>query len=181
MSRHILLLTVTTLLMVVPTLARAQQRPPEPAKPKPERVVIPPMVDEKYGSPAQIMALPPAKLIAILTDPKASVYAKAKACQRLAVVGDKSAVPALAALLRDPQLSHYARFGLEPIPDPSVDEALRAALGKVEGKLLVGVINSIGHRKDAKAFDALVKLLHDPDSEVAKAASAALARVRPPL
>lgn len=180
MSRHISF-TATTLPVVVPTLARAQQRPPEPAKPKPERVVVPPMVDEKYGSPAQIMALPPAKLIAILEDPKASVYAKAKACQRLAVVGDKTAVPALAALLADPQLSHYARFGLEPIPDPSVDQALRTALGKVEGKLLAGVINSIGHRKDAKALEALVKLLHNPDGEVAAAANAALARIRPPL
>ena len=178
MSPH-LLLTVTTLLMVVPALARAQQ-PPEPAKPKPEGVVIAPMVDQEYGSAAQIMALPPAKLIAILKEPNASVYAKAKACQQLAVVGDKAAVPALAALLADPQLSHYARFGLEPIRDPSVDEALRAALGRVKGKLLVGVINSIGHRKDAKALDALAKLLHDADSEVAKAADAALARIRPP-
>mgnify|MGYP001583437061 FL=1 len=177
MSRH-LLLTATALLAVVPTLARPPQQPPQPAKPKP--VVIPPMVDEKYGSPAQLMALPPAKLIAILKDPQASAYAKAKACQRLAVVGDKTAVPALAALLTDPQLSHYARFGLEPIPDPAVEEALRAALGKVQGKLLVGVINSIGYRKDTKALPALAKLLQDADPEVAQAANAALARVRPP-
>ena len=147
----------------------------------PQAAQIPPMVDEKYGSAAQIMALPPGKLIAILKDPAASVYARAKACQRLAVVGDKTAVPALAALLADPQLSHYARFALEPNPDPSVNEALRAALGKVKGKLLVGVINSIGHRKDAKAINALAELLHDADSEVAKAANDALARIRPPL
>jgi len=143
--------------------------------------MMPQHVDEKYGSAAQIMTLPPAKLIAILKDPSASVYAKAKACQRLAVTGDRTAVPALAALLSDRQLSHYARFGLEPIPDPAVDEALRAALGKAKGELLVGVINSIGHRKDAKALHALARFLHDADSEVAKAADAALARMRPPL
>ncbi len=159
------LLALTTLLV------GAQQRPA--AEP------TPPMVDEKHGSAEQIMALPPGKLVAILKDPGASVYAKAKACQRLAVVGDKTAVPALAALLADPQLSHYARFALEPIPDPSADEALRAALGKLKGKLLVGVINSIGHRKDAKAIHALARLLDDADSEVAKAAESALARVRP--
>jgi len=45
----------------------------------------------------------------------------------------------------------------------------------------VGVINSIGHRRDAKALDALAKLLHDADSEVAQAAAAALALIRPPL
>ena len=61
------------------------------------------MADKKYGSPAEIMALPPAKLIAILEDSEASVYATAKACQRLAVVGDKTAVPALAALFTEPK------------------------------------------------------------------------------
>jgi HEAT repeat protein len=148
-----------------------QQQPPK----------IQPMVDEKYGNAAQIMALPAARLVAILKDPGASAYARAKACQRLAVVGDKTAVPALAPLLADPQLSHYARFALEPIPDPSADDALGAALEKVKGKLLVGVINSIGQRKDARAINALAKLLTDADSEVAQAASAALARIRPPL
>jgi hypothetical protein len=92
-------------------------------------------------------------------------------------VGDKSAVPALAALLGDPQLAHYARFGLEPNPDPSVDDVLRDALKKLKGRLLVGVINSIGHRRDAKALGALAKLLYDGDSEVAQAAAAALGRI----
>jgi len=142
--------------------------------------VIPPMADEKYGTPAQIMALPQERLIAILREPGASVYAKAKACQRLAVVGDKRAVPALAALLADPQLSHYARFGLEPNPDPSADDALRTALGKVKGKLLAGVVNSIAQRKDIRALEALAKLRQDEDREVALAADAAMARIRPP-
>lgn len=96
------------------------------------------------------------------------------------MVGGKTAVPALAALLTHPQLAHYARFGLEPIPDPSVDEALRAALAEVKRKLLVGVINSIGHRRDTKALDAVSELLHDADSAVAQTANATLARIRPP-
>lgn len=139
------------------------------------------MTDDKYGTAAQIMALPAAKLAAILTDAGASPYAKAKACMRLAVVGGRSAVPALAALLPDPQLSHYARFALEPNPDPAASEALRAALGKVKGKLLIGVVNSIGQRKDAKAIEALGKLRQDEDVEVVQAVDAALARIRPPL
>jgi len=147
------------------------------AKPQPERKEIPPMVDPAYGSAAEIMALPPARLTAILKDPGASAYAKAKACQQLAVVGDKSAVPALAALLADPQLSHYARFGLEPLPDPSADDALRDALKKLKGPLLVGAVNSIGHRRDAKAVGALTRLLYDADSEAAQASAAALGRI----
>jgi len=128
----------------------------------------------------QIMALPADKLIAILQDKSAPLFEKAKACQRLAVIGGRNAVPALAALLTDEQLSHYARYGLEPNPDPSASEALRAALSKVKGRLLIGIINSIAHRKDTRAIDAIAKLRLDPDLEVSKAADAALAHIRPP-
>ena len=34
------------------------------------------------------------------------------------------AVPVLAGLLGDEKMAHYARYGLEPIPDASVDAAL---------------------------------------------------------
>ncbi len=139
------------------------------------------MKDDQYGSAGDIMLLPAAQLIAILRDPNASEYARAKACQRLAVVGDRSAVPALAPLLTDPHLSHYARTALEPLPDPSADEALRAALPKVKGRLLVGVINSVGRRRDVLALSLLEKLRHNSDIEVARAADAALAHMRPPL
>ncbi|MCX6620598.1 MAG: hypothetical protein NTY38_05890, partial [Acidobacteria bacterium] len=131
-------------------LAQTQQ-PAAPAAPKPPDPPPPPMVDSQYGTPAQIMALPAARLIAILKDPGTSVYARAKACQKLAVVGDRHAVPVLAALLTDEHLALYARFGLEPIPDPAAGDALRAALDQVNGRLLVGVINSLGVRRDPQA------------------------------
>ncbi len=56
-----------------------------------------------------------------------------------------------------------------------------AELAKVKGNLLVGVINSMAHRKDAKALSALAKFLQDADSEVAQAANAAMARIRPAM
>ncbi len=67
-----------------------------------------------------------------------------------------------------------ARYALEPIPDPAVDDALRDALGKLKGRPLVGVIGSIGVRRDVKAVDPLCKLLKDPDADVAQAAARAL-------
>ena len=117
-----------------------------------------------------------AKLIAVLKS-DASQKAKADACRELARVGTKDAVAPLAALLGDEKLSHMARYGLEPIPDPAVDEALRDALGKVKGRPLVGVIGSIGVRRDPKAVPALAKLLGDPDAEVAQAAARSLGRI----
>ncbi len=123
---------------------------------------------------AKIMTLDSPQLVRILKDPASTPFQKAKACMRLAMVGTPDAAPALAALLGDEQLSHYARFGLAPIPDASVDEILRSALKKLKGKLLVGVIDSIGQRKDAKAVDLLAKLMYDSDAEVVRAAAAAL-------
>lgn len=116
------------------------------------------------------------KLIGILKS-QAPIFEKAKACQRLAVIGSREAVPVLAELLGDEQLAHYARFALEPIPDPSVDEALRGAMENLHGKLLVGAINSIGQRRDAKAAEALAKRLGGQDPEAAAAAAAALGRI----
>jgi len=98
------------------------------------------------------------KLIAVLKS-DASHKEKADACRLLALVGTKDAVAPLAALLGDEKLSHMARYGLEPIPDPAVDEALRDALGKLKGRPLVGVIGSIGVRRDAEAVQPLLQML----------------------
>ena len=65
---------------------------------------------------------------------------KAAACRQLARVATKEAVPTLASLLGDEKLSHMARYAMEAIPDPSVDDALRDALGKLKGRPLLGVI-----------------------------------------
>jgi HEAT repeat protein len=105
---------------------------------------------------------------------------KAVACKRLAICGGKNAVPALAPLLADEYLASWARIALEAIPDPAADAALRQALGKVQGRLLVGVINSIGARRDAKSADALIERLKDADAEVASAAAVALGRIGGP-
>ncbi|GAB6167091.1 hypothetical protein JCM19992_30910 [Thermostilla marina] len=117
------------------------------------------------------------ELIAILQSADADLHAKAVACKKLAVVGDAKAVPVLAELLTDPKLSHYARFGLEPNPSPTADEALRAALDKVDGRLLAGVVNSIGVRKDAGAIDKLKELSTSDDAQVVSATAHALAQI----
>jgi HEAT repeat protein len=112
-------------------------------------------------------------LISILQS-DASRKDKADACRALALVGTRNAVEPLSKLLSDEKLSHMARFGLEPIPDPSVDDALRAALKTLKGRVLVGAIGSIGVRRDAKAVEPLSGLLKDSDHEVAHAAARAL-------
>lgn len=128
----------------------------------------------------EIMGMDSAGAVRILEDSGSSVFAKAKACQRLAVVGDEAAVPSLGALLGDSRLSHYARTALEPMPVGAADSALRNALGEADGAVLAGVINSIGVRRDPKAILALSELRHGSDAEVAAAATAAISRIRRP-
>lgn len=117
-----------------------------------------------------------ASLLAVLRS-DAPAADKALACKSLAVYGSAEAVPDLARLLPDEQLSSWARIPLEAIPGPEVDDALRKAAGSLKGKLLVGVINSIGVRRDPQSIDLLSGLLGDDDRSVASAASAALGRI----
>ncbi len=117
-----------------------------------------------------------AKLIAVLQS-DAPPAEKAITCKRLAVYGTKDAVPALAPLLLDKELSSWARIPLEVIPGPAADEALRSALSKAQGRLLVGVINSIAVRRDVQAVNGLVEKLKDSDPDIASAAAVALGRI----
>ena len=118
-----------------------------------------------------------ADLISVITDPDASLKEKSDACRELAQVGTDEAVPALAELLADEELSHMARYALEAIPHPSADEALVAALGEVEGRPLLGVIVSAGMRRASAAVDPLAELLQSEDDDVAHAAAAALGSI----
>jgi HEAT repeat protein len=116
------------------------------------------------------------KLINILTS-DAPPEDKAVPCKQLAIYGSKECVPALAPLLLDPKLASWARIALEAIPDPAADEALRRAIDKVQGNLLIGVINSIGTRRDSQAAPALVKKLRTNDLAVSSAAAVALGHI----
>jgi len=115
-------------------------------------------------------------LIAVLQS-NAPTGEKAITCKRLAVYGTEQAVPVLAPLLADKELASWARIALEAIPGPAADAALREALGKLEGRLLVGAINSIGVRRDLQAVDTLVRKLDDANADVASAAAVALGHI----
>jgi len=89
-----------------------------------------------------------APVLVALLGSAAGVQEKARACQQLAHLGAADAVPALAALLGDEQLSDYARSALESIPSPVAGAALLTALPRIEGRLLAGVIDSFGVRRE---------------------------------
>ncbi len=102
---------------------------------------------------------------------------KAHALQTLAVVGTAEAVPVLAGLLGDEKLGHYARDGLEQLGDATARAALREALGRLQGKALIGVIGSLATLRDEAAAAALGRLADGSADDVAAATLTALGRI----
>jgi HEAT repeat protein len=106
--------------------------------------------------------------------------AKDYICRKLSLIGNAGAVPAIAPLLTDEKLSHMGRYALERMPDPAAVKAMRDAVSKVSGKLKVGMINSLGVRRDTEATAMLTGLLSDSDAQIAAAAAAALGVIGTP-
>lgn len=119
---------------------------------------------------------PEAAALAVLGS-SADLHAKARACQELGVYGGPASVPALAALLADERLADYARSGLEGIADPSAAKALRNALRTLKDRLLAGVVNSLGVRRDPAAVADLRALVQDPARGAAAEALSALGQI----
>ena len=110
----------------------------------------------------------------------ASYAAKDFACRELSVVGTEASVPVLASMLTDEKVSDIARYALERIPGPAVDDALRQALSKAKGNARIGIINTLGVRGDKKAVETLAGLVTDTNETIAVAAVAALSRIDDP-
>lgn len=106
-----------------------------------------------------------------------SDVARTFVCRQLAVIGSAASVPALAPLLVDEKLSHLARYALERIPGPEADKALSDAVGRTNGKIKVGIIHSLGVRRDTRSVSLLAKTLTDENLEVAAAAAKALGEI----
>ena len=116
------------------------------------------------------------RLVAALQS-ELSLDAQEYVCRKLAMVGTAAAVPSLAVLLVKKEISHMARFALERIPVSEAAQALRDALPKVSGLVKIGVINSLGARRDAAAVATLAGLLKDGDPAIARAAALALGAI----
>jgi HEAT repeat protein len=98
-------------------------------------------------------------------------------CRKLTIVGTAAAVPTLAGLLGSKVHSHMARYALERINAPEAADALRDALGTVSGSLKIGVISSLGARRDPAAAAPLGRLIGEGDPAIVRAAALALGSI----
>jgi type 1 glutamine amidotransferase/HEAT repeat protein len=108
---------------------------------------------------------------------EATVDGKRFLCGQLSLIGSQEEVPALAALLADKDLAMDARAALARIPGEAALAAMRAAAEKASGSTLIGLINTLGERRDAKAVEIISRRLSGADAAAAGAAVDALAKI----
>jgi len=133
------------------------------------------MVNNAAGEPVLREQLT-AKMVAMLGS-DGSIECKKFLCKQLSLIGSVSEAPALAALLGDKDLSLAARSALARIPGDQVLSLLREASKKLTGKQLIGVINTLGDRRDENAVDIISKYMTDKDPDVVNAAIDALGKI----
>jgi len=132
-------------------------------------------VKKAHGNKAELAKVEKALLGVLDSDAKRA--GKQFVCRELSIIGTEQSVPTLAKMLVDEETSDMARYALERIPGSAVDEALRGAIRKARGNVRIGIINSLGQRRDKGAVRNLRRILGRPNQETAIAAAAALGRI----
>lgn len=121
-----------------------------------------------------------ARLAALLDAKDTTLAAKQYICCQLRQVGTAAEVPILARLLATSDTAEMARCVLESIPGEESVAVLRNALGTLQGRVLIGAINSVAVRKDAQSVAKLKELAQNNDPKVAAAAFWALGNIATP-
>jgi HEAT repeat protein len=80
-------------------------------------------------------------------------------------------------LLDDPKTTDLARLALQTLPGQRATDALLAALDRLQGVPLAGIVNSLGVRREAVAVPKLTALLGNAELVVHNAALHALASI----
>jgi hypothetical protein len=133
------------------------------------------IIKQAHSSPAELKKIEKSLLGVLTSD--ATRAGKQFVCRELSIIGSGESVPVLGKMLTGEETSDMARYALERIPGTAVNSALREALRQAKGKPKVGIINSLGQRRDKKAVRALSRLVGNSDKTVAAAAAAALGHI----
>ncbi len=135
-------------------------------------------IQKAYGNPAELKKIEKSLLEVLKSD--ATYAGKQFVCRKLSIIGTEQSVPTLSEMLTDEKLSDMARYALERIPAEAANVVLRQALSKTKGKVKVGIINSLGERRDSKAVAELEKLMNETEPMIAEAAISALGKIACP-
>jgi type 1 glutamine amidotransferase len=132
-------------------------------------------VKKAHGNKAELAKVEKALLGVLDSDAKRA--GKQFVCRELSIIGTEQSVPTLTKMLVNEETSDMARYALERIPGSAVDEALRGSLREARGNARIGIINSLGQRRDKGAVRNLSRILGRSNQEAAIAAAAALGQI----
>ena len=133
------------------------------------------LIRSAFDSPDDLRQIQQSMLKALNSD--ATFAGKQFICQQLSLIGTEEAIPTLLPMLKNAKTSDMARYALERIPGAAVDSALREALSETSGKVKVGIINTLGERRDLGSVEVFGKLIYDSDPLIASAAASALGKI----
>ena len=133
------------------------------------------IIKKAQGDKEQLAKIEKALLGVLESD--ATRAGKQFVCRELSIIGTEQSVPTLAKMLAGEETSDMARYALERIPGSAVNEALRRSLREARGNARIGIINSLGQRRDKEAVRNLRRILGRPNQEAAMAAAAALGQI----
>jgi hypothetical protein len=135
------------------------------------------LVAEAGGNP-ELTRLLRGELASILSS-DAALAAKQAASKQLWILGPGEALPAVTRLLETnaPHLVEATFLAVAQTPSPEFDLALRNALGRMQGRVLVAAVNLIGDRHDYEAAGMLERISTNSDPAAAMAAKIALEKL----
>ena len=133
------------------------------------------IIKKAHGNKAELAKIEKALLGVLESGAKRA--GKQFVCRELSIIGTEQSVPVLAGMLAGEETSDMARYALERIPGSAVDEALRGAVRKAKGNARIGIINSLGQRRDERSVRMLSRALGRASEETAIAAAAALGQI----
>jgi len=133
------------------------------------------LIKKAQGDKSQLAKIENDLLMVLKSD--ATRAGKQFVCRELSIIGTEQSVPTLAKMLADEETSDMARYALERIPGSAVDEALRSSLRNARGNARIGIINSLGQRRDKGAVRILSRILGRSNQDAAIAAAAALGQI----
>jgi len=117
------------------------------------------------------------RLIGVLENSQSTYAAKQFVCRMLRRIGANRSLPHLEQMLLDDRLTDDARFALQSQDSPEADRILRESLGRLTGPALIGVIGTIGQRRDRQAVPMLVALADASDTVLSGAVISSLGHI----
>ena len=118
-----------------------------------------------------------ARVLASVLTSDAAFEAKQFACRQLVFIAGDDEIPALAGLLADKELAHYAMLALARIGSPAAADALVQALPGTNGHTEIEILDTLADLQDRRTSAAASERIRTTDAELRDAAASVLAKI----